>query len=52
MDGEVSYMDNPLEFRVMEEQLLLLKPDATWAKDAEASQDESPAFGAGLINMR
>lgn len=48
MDGEVSYMDNPLEFRVMEEQLLLLKPDATWAHDVEAPQDESPA----LVNIR
>lgn len=25
-DGEVTLMSNPLEFRVMEEQLLLLKP--------------------------
>ena len=48
LDGEVSYMDNPLEFRVMEEQLLLLKPDETWARDAEATQDEPPA----LVNIR
>ena len=41
-------MDNPLEFRVMEEQLLLLKPDATWAHEVEAPQDESPA----LVNIR
>ena len=48
MDGEVSYMDNPLEFRVMEEQLLLLKPDEAWANDVAAPQDDGPA----LVNVR
>ena len=48
LDGEVSHMDNPLEFRVVEEQLLLLKPDATWAPDVEAPQEEPPA----LVNIR
>lgn len=52
MDGEVSYMDNPLEFRVMEERLLLLKPDPARTQDVEATHDQSAAFAAGLVNIR
>lgn len=36
-DGEVTLMDNPVEFHVMEEQLLLLKPDPAQAQGANAS---------------
>ena len=46
-DGEVTYMNNPLKFRVMEGQLLLLKPDLVQAQTARA-----PAFASGLVNIR
>jgi diacylglycerol kinase family enzyme len=51
-DGEVSYMGNPLEFRVMQEQLLLLKPDPAQARDAAASEDQPEAFAPALVNIR
>ncbi|MET0265420.1 MAG: diacylglycerol kinase family protein [Duganella sp.] len=40
-DGEITYLSNPLEFRVLEEQLLLLKPVAT--ADENAGGKNSPA---------
>lgn len=46
-DGEVTYMSNPLEFRVMEGQLLLLKPELAQVQTAKA-----PAFAPGLVNIR
>jgi len=46
-DGEVTYMSNPLEFRVLEGQLLLLKPELTQAQTIKA-----PAFAPGLVNIR
>lgn len=42
-DGEVMRMTSPLEFRVLEGQLLLLKPDAA------AAADPGAASGAGAI---
>lgn len=36
-DGEVTWMDNPLEFHVMEEQLLLLKPAPAQAQEVKTS---------------
>jgi diacylglycerol kinase family enzyme len=46
-DGEVTYMSNPLEFRVLEGQLLLLKPELT-----QRQTDEAPAFTPGLVSIR
>ena len=49
-DGEVSYMSNPLEFRVLDEQLLLLKPDASPV--FESPPERPPAFAPGLVDIR
>lgn len=49
-DGEVTMMDNPLAFRVMDGQLLLLKPEE--AKAVEPASDQPPAFAPGLVDIR
>ena len=49
-DGEVTYMTNPLEFRVLEAQLLLLKPEA--APAAATTDGEPPPFAPGLVSIR
>lgn len=53
MDGEVTHMTNPLEFRVMEDRLLLLKPDLSPAQDDKEPDDGTPAFAqGGLVSIR
>ena len=47
---KVSYMSNPLEFRVLDEQLLLLKPDASPV--SESPPGRPPAFAPGLADIR
>lgn len=49
-DGEVSYMSNPLEFRVLDEQLLLLKPDPAPVSAPETAP--LPAYAPGLVDIR
>ena len=49
-DGEVSYMSNPLEFRVLDEQLLLLKPDPAPVSAPETGP--LPACAPGLVDIR
>ena len=49
-DGEVSYMSNPLEFRVLDEQLLLLKPDPAHMPGPPSR--ELPAYAPGLADIR
>lgn len=51
-DGEVSYMNNPLEFRVLDEQLLLLKPDPVPVRVPESPARELPACAPGLADIR
>ncbi|HEX8406227.1 MAG TPA: diacylglycerol kinase family protein [Duganella sp.] len=50
-DGEVTFMDNPLAFRVMDGQLLLLKPDPQ-EQAVEPAADQAPAFAPGLVDIR
>ena len=49
-DGEVSYMSNPLEFRVLDEQLLLLKPDPAPVPAPETGP--LPDYAPGLVDIR
>jgi len=51
-DGEITHLRNPLDFRVLEDQLLLLKPDPVQTDTVAEVPDEVPAFAPGLVTMR